>query len=255
MRTSTAATTIANQAFVHLFFIDSTNCQQMDLFLCLTPNASFSFKASEYDPGTTGYLLAVAVNNQGVPIQNNGLIGNAFVNDGSSTGNYGAESFRANSPMVATVSGNTAKLFFDGVGYDAVPNQLVTEIQSPLDAVGQQIITAGLSGDLTTGAISGATQVGTGLVFNEKEVFASFSVLLTGTCQARATISTTSPRVPNGLGNLIKTGQAGLLKINVGGAVGLLLTPRTATWKGIRTLHKTQTVMTMLTIPIFVPVC
>ncbi|MBS1809575.1 MAG: hypothetical protein JST84_15555 [Acidobacteria bacterium] len=61
--------------------------------------------------------------------------------------------------------------------------------------------------------------------------------------------------MPNGLNNLIKTGQAGHLKFNVGGAVGLLLTPRTATWKGIRTLHKTQTTATTLTIPIFVPAC
>ena len=103
--------------------------------------------------------------------------------------------------------------------------------------------------------MSGAAQVGTGLAFNEKEVFTSFAAWLTGTCQARGTINTNSPRVPNGLGNLIKAGQAGTLKFNVGAAVGLLLTPRTATWKGLRTLHKTQTVATTITIPIFAPVC
>ena len=108
---------------------------------------------------------------------------------------------------------------------------------------------------MTTAQVSGAAQVGTGLAFNEKEMFASFNGWLTGTCQARATIATNSPRVPNGLGNLIKTGQSGSLKFNVGAAVGLLLTPRTATWKGIRSLHKTQTVTTTLAIPIFVPVC
>ena len=241
--------------YVHLFLIDGTTCQQADFFLCLTPNASFSFKTSEYDPGNTGYLLAVAVNNQGVPIRNNGLIGNAFVNTPQFADNYGAEAFWANSATVATVTGNTATLLFDNVGYDAVPKQFAVEIQSPLDAAGQLIVTAGLSGDLTTGQVTGAAQVGTGQAFNEKEVFASFNGWLTGTCQARATISTASPRVPNGLGNLIKTGQAGSLKFNVGGAAGLLLTPRTATWKGIRTLHKTQTVATTLTIPIFIPVC
>ena len=241
--------------FVHLFLLDGVTCQQADLYLCLTPNASFSFKASDYDPGNTGYLIAVAVNAQGVPIQNNVLIGNAFVNTPQFLDNYGAESFWANSTAVATIAGNTATLYFDHVGYDAVPKQFTTEIQSPLDAAGQQIITAGLSGDLTTSTMSGAAQVGTGQAFNEKEVFTSFNQWLTGTCQARATISTTSPRVPNGLGSLIGTGQAGSLKFNVGAAVGLLLTPRTATWKGIRTLHKTQTVATTITIPIFAPVC
>ncbi len=242
-------------AYVHLFLIDGSTCQQADLFLCLTPNASFSFKASDYDPGNTGYVIAVAVNAQGVPIQNNVLIGNAFVNTPQFADNYGAESFWANSFAVATVSGNTATLWFDQIGYDAVPKQFAVEIQSPIDAPGQQIVTAGLIGDMTVGPLVGAAQVGTGLAFNEQEKFVSFSSWLTGSCQVRATISTALPRVPNGLGNLIATGQAGHLKFNVMGAVGLIMTPRTAPWRGIRTLHKTQTVATTLTIPIFVPVC
>ncbi len=252
---SNAASTVANQTYVHLFLIDGTSCQPSDLFLCLTPNASFSFKASDYDPGNTGYVLAVAIDKQGVPLNNNVLIGNAFVTTPQFADNYGAESFAANSFAVATVSGNTATLYFDQVGYDAVPKQLTTEIQSPIDAAGQQVVTAGLSGDLTTSSLSDAAQVGTGQAYNEKEVFGSFNGWLMGTCQAKGTISTASPRVPNGLGNLIKTGRAGSLKFNVGAAVGLLLTPRTATWKGIRSLHKTQAVATTLTIPIFVPVC
>ncbi len=242
-------------SYVHLFLMDGTSCQQSDFFLCLTPNATFGFKASDYDPGNTGYLIAVAVNAQGVPIQNNVLIGNAFVNTPQFADNYGAESFAANSFAVATVEGNAATLYFDHTGYDAVPKQFAVEIQSPIDAPGQQIVTAGLSGNLVTSQLSGAAQVGIGQAYNEKEVFASFSSWLTGACQARATISTTSPRVPNGLGILIKAGQAGSLKFNVGGGVGLLLTPRTAPWRGIRTLHKTQTTATTLTIPIFAPIC
>ncbi len=253
---SNAASTVANQAYVHLFFIDGTSCQQSDLFLCLTPNASFSFKASDYDPGNTGYLIAVAVNNQGVPIQNNVLIGNAFVNTPEFADNYGAESFRANSFAVATVNGDSATLYFDQVGYDAVPKQFAVEIQSPFNAAGQQVVTAGLSGNLVSSSLSGAAQVGTGLIYNGNEKpFGSFSAWLTGTCQAKGTILTNSPRVPNGMAVMVPSGQTGTMKFNVGAAVGLLLTPRTATWKGIRTLHKTQTVATTLTIPIFVPVC
>lgn len=252
---SNAASTTANQTYVHLFFIDGTTCSQADIFLCLTPNASFSFKAAEYDPGNTGYVLAVAVDRNGVPVQNNVLIGNAFVRTATLADNYGAESFWANSFAVATVSGNTATLYFDQTGYDAVPKQFSVEVQSPLDAVGQQVVTAGLSGDLTTAQLTGAAQVGTAQAFNEKELFASFQGWLAGTCQARGTIATNSPRVPNGLGSLLKTGQAGYLKFNVGSAVGLLLTPRGGAWTGIRTLHKTQTTTTTLTIPLFVPVC
>ncbi|MFN7927120.1 MAG: hypothetical protein U0Y68_04100, partial [Blastocatellia bacterium] len=252
---SNEASTTANRTFVHLFFIDGTTCQQSDLFLCLTPNASFSFKASEYDPGNTGYVIAVAVDAQGLPVNRNVLIGNAFVNTPTLSDNYGAESFRANGQSfeLYTQNGNTATLYFDHTGYDAVPRQFAVEIQSPAEAAGQQVVTAGLSGNLLTAQVTGAAQVGTGQAFNEKEAFVSFQGWLTGTCQARATIAANSPRVTNGLSNLIKPGQAGTLKFNIGGGVGLLLTPRTNAWKGIRTLHKTQTTTTTLTIPIFIP--
>lgn len=183
------------------------------------------------------------------------MIGNAFVTTPTLRDNYTAEAFRANTPNVAIVNGNRATLQFDNTGYDTVPIQFVAEIQSPLDAIGQQVVTVGLSSDLTSGQVTGAAQVGTGQVFNEKEAAVSFSGWLTGNCQARATLATNSPRVPNGLGNLIKTGMAGSLKFNVGGGVGLLLTPTGSLWTGIRPLHKTQATATTLTIPIFPPVC
>jgi hypothetical protein len=247
----------ATAATVHLFFIDGTSCNQSDFFVCLTPNASFSFKSSEYDPEVTGWLLAVAVNAQGQPIQNNALIGNAFVNDGAYVDNYGAESFAANSPAVAALNPNgTATLFFDGGSYDAAPAQFAVEVQSPLDAVGQRIVTASLQGDVTTGALSGAAQIGTGQIVNGNEKpFGSFNAWLNGNCQASATITATSPRVPNGMAVIIPSGQTGTLKFNVGGAVGLLLTPRTANWRGIRALHKTAVTATSLTIPVLAPVC
>lgn len=243
-------------ATVHIFFIDGASCQQADQFLCLTPNASFSFKASEYDPEATGWLLAVAVDAQGRPVQYNGLIGNAFVNDGLYVDNYGAEAFWANSPLVATVADGTARLFFDGASYDAVPNQFAVELQSPLDAPGQKIVTASLSGNLVSSQLSGAAQVGTALIYNGNEKpFGSFSAWLSGGCQATATVTTTSPRVPNGMAVMIPSGQVGSIKINVGAAVGLLLTPRTGTWRGIRTLHKTALTTTTITIPVLAPVC
>lgn len=242
--------------YVHLFLIDGATCQASDFFLCLTPNASFSFKALDYDPGVTGYLLAVATNAQGVPIRNNVLIGNAFVNTPQFTDNYGAEAFAANSDAVALVANDTAQLFFDHVGYDGVPNQFAVEVQSPLDAPGQQIVAAGLSGNLNASQMSGAAQVGTGLIINGNETpTGSFVNWLTGGCQATALITANTPRVPGGMNTLIPKGQTGTVFFNVGGAVGLLMTPRAAPWHGIRTLHKTRIVARTITIPIIAPVC
>ncbi len=249
----------AYQAFLHVFLIDGVTCLQTDFFVCLTPGATFSFTAQSYDPEVTGYVIAVAVDGgTGLPVQNNVLIGNAFVNTADYFGNYGAESFAANSTNLYADYGSTAKLFFDGVGYDAVPKEFAVEIQSALDvgAPFQKIVTAGMIGDLSAGEIlKGATQVTPGQIINELEEARSVSNIVTGQCQAFGTISATALRVAGGLNNLIKLGMSGTVKFKVGGAVGLLLTPRGTKWGGIRTLHKTATVATSLTIPVFTPSC
>ncbi len=246
----------AGLTYVHLFLIDGASCQAGDFFLCLTPNASFSFRASDYDPGVTGYAIAVAVNAQGIPIRNNALIGNAFVNTPQFADTYGAEAFAANSDAVALVAEGTARLFFDHVGYDGVPNQFAVEVQSPLDAPGQQIVIASLNGDINTSQLNGAAQVGTGLVINGNEKpMSSFVNWVIGGCQITATINAGSPRVAGGMNTIIPRGQTGTILFNVGGAVGLLMTPRNAPWNGIRTLHKTRIVARTITIPVFAPVC
>lgn len=38
-------------ASLRLFFIDGSNCGVADAFLCLTPNQTMSFLASDLDPG------------------------------------------------------------------------------------------------------------------------------------------------------------------------------------------------------------
>ncbi len=89
--------------------------------------------------------------------------------------------------------------------------------------------------------LKGAGHVGIGQLYNGNEKpFGSFSKLLTDGCRSEAIISATNPRVPLGLGVLIPSGQVGTMKFNVGAAVGLLMTPKTTKWSGIRTLHKTR---------------
>lgn len=244
---------------VHLFFMDRS-CNQADTYVCLTPNASISLKASEFDPDTKGgWLLAVAVTRMGIPYTiSNSLIGNAFVVDGDYVGNYGAEAVRSYvpeldamgnviTPAVATTT-DTATVRF------LAPDQFAAEIQSPNDAVGQRIVTVGLSGSLMDMSVKGAGQVGIGQLYNGNEKpFGSFSKFLADGCRSEAIITTTFPRVPLGLGVLIPSGQIGTLKWNSGPSVGLIMTPKTAKWSGIRTLHKTRQTATRLTIPVFNP--
>src|SRR4030095_9721588 len=64
---------------VHLFFVNGANCQVADSFICLTENQTATFRASDLDPGTTGYIVAVASFANGIPRQFNFLIGDEFV--------------------------------------------------------------------------------------------------------------------------------------------------------------------------------
>jgi hypothetical protein len=268
--TSDTRLTISNtgneSANIHMFFIGA-DCNQADQYICLTANASASFLASEYDPSNSGYLLAVAVDDRGRPVQNNVLIGNTFLNDGNYVGNYGAEAFwSGRSPAKIADDKMSATLMFDdgNKGYDFLPTQHVAEIQSPNDSVGQRIIVAGLDGNLITnsGLSTASAQAGIGVAYNDGEKPGSYSNPFGGACLKSFIIDAKTPRVPGGLGSqaginnnaLIPAGRTGTLKWNTGGSVGLILTPKTGAnkWSGIRTLHKTAVRTNgSLVIPVF----
>jgi len=244
---------------VHLFFIEGSSCNQADLYVCLTKGASVSFKASDYDPDRTGYVVAVAVDVMGNPISWNALIGNAFVNAGTTVGNYGAEAFASQlgaGVQTAAVVNGLATLPLDGAVYDRGAVQFAVEIQSPNDATGQTIVQTAVTGNISTGAMNSVAQSGTGLVWRGDEKLVSFVRFIGGGCQSLNTINGTTPRVPTGLGVFLPKGSNGTVIYNTANpSVGLLITPTGNAWSGIRTLHKTQTAAGNLIIPVFMPAC
>jgi hypothetical protein len=265
------ANTPANLTRVHLFLLSGVDCTPADLFICLTPNATAAFTTLDYDPDNVGYIIAVAVDANGLPTQNNVLIGNAFVSENTNSvvgfyeGNYGAEAFWR-VPGTTPDNGNGTATIRWGTDYDGVPSQFAVEIQSPADSIGQRIYTAGLNGNLALTGLSGCAQLGTGQAYNEDEKFGSFQGFITGACLCRSGfVLTNAPRVPGGLLGLIPSGKSGILKFNVTAAVGLIFTPRNNlnanSWNGIRTLHKTATATPAgaggpsLIVPVFPPVC
>ncbi len=247
---------------VHLFFLSGGNCQQADMYVCLTKGASISAKMSEQDPEITGYVLAVAVDGMGRPISYNALIGNAFVTAGTTVGNYGAEAFASSinkgnwTQNADAFAAGFATLAFDGSTYDRGADQFAVEIQSPNDATGQAIVHVSLNGDINAASVNNISQNGAGIVWRGDERQGSFVRFISGFCQSVNTINATSPRVPTGLGVFLPKGSIGTLTYATAQAsVGLLLTPNTNAWSGIRTLHKTRTKNSTLTIPVFMPVC
>ena len=245
---------------VHFLFIDGATCQEFDQFVCFTPHASIMWKASEFDPQNKGYVIAYTVDNMGRPIAYNGLIGNGFVNDGEYVDNYGAESFSSSLPIgsplgaVAT-PGLSWTIPFDGLSLDLAPTTFAVDIQSPLDAVNQKIVLAGLSGDAYAGKLSGVTQIGTGLAYNGHEALRSFSPFISSQCFAEKIVDGTNPKVTSTLASLIPKGEVGTLRFSVTAAVGLLMTSNQNAFGGSRTLHKVQVARSSIIIPLVMPDC
>ena len=243
--------------YAHVFIIDGQTCSQADQYVCLTPNATISILASEFDPEVTGYVLVVAVDGAtGNPTNQNSLIGDAFVSQGDYVGNYGAEAFRAYGDPGVNQDG---VLHFGNLtnGYDYVATRFAFSIQSPVDAPGQRIVTVSLSGDLNTSQFASAGQSSVGYVHNGNErPFGSFAGFHLGGCQVSSSISLNSPRVPTTMAKIIPSGQIGTMTLTTRPAVGLFMTPQGNNhWSGIRPLHKTRYSASSLVIPLFSPVC
>jgi len=79
----------SNPIIVHFFFV--SGCSVADFKTELTANQTYSFLTSDVDPGSAGYIIAIAENYLGVPIHFNYLIGDLYTkNTGTSTAAYQA---------------------------------------------------------------------------------------------------------------------------------------------------------------------
>src|SRR5262249_27209558 len=159
-------------------------CGVADNFICLTPNQTASFLTADLDPGTTGYIVAVAVDAQGCPTNFNYLIGDEDVKFTSGhAANLGAEAINALARCLALCDSksSTAELRFDGLSYSVVPHVLAADnLGSRGDGNDTLLILNRLGGNLGTGAGTLANLFG--ILYNDAESGISFS-LSPGTCQ------------------------------------------------------------------------
>src|SRR5262249_36542693 len=127
-RISITNTSDTRGASVHLFFIDGASCSPADSIICLTPRQTAVIRASDVDPGTMGYIVAVAVDANGCPVIHNALIGDEYVKFSSGhAANLTAESVAARNVPECTDTSTTAVLFFNGVQYDQLPQTVAID--------------------------------------------------------------------------------------------------------------------------------
>lgn len=178
---------LERQLFVHLFFVAET-CSVADNFVCLTALQTMTFLASDFDPGTTGYLIAVAVDAAGCPANRNALIGDEYVKFRSGhSANLGAESFAALPGWQPCAGSETAATInFDGVRYSMAARVIaVDNLSARADGNEALFIINRLGGDLRVGA----STIGNifGLLYDDAENVLSLTRVV-GTCQYRDTL-------------------------------------------------------------------
>ena len=258
-------TSSSSSALVHLFFVADT-CQVADSYICLTPNQTASFLASDVDPGVSGYIVAVAVDGDGCPTSFNFLIGDEYVK--TSTGhaaNLGAEAFAAifAGSLGCAPESPISTLIFNGAtgAYNAVPRVLAaSSVPSRADGNDTLVILNRVGGNLATGAATLSTLFG--LMYDDSESVFSFSV--SGGCQLRGSLSNTFPRTTPRFETIIPAGRTGWFKIWGGGDIGILgaiinanpnASASASAFNGGRNLHKLTLTTTTYTIPVFPPSC
>jgi hypothetical protein len=237
-----------------------------DSFICLTPNQTATVLHSDIDPGTTGYLVAVATDCNGCPINFNYLIGDEFVKLSSGhAANLAAESIaaRAGGATFCVPTASEAVLRFDDVSYDALPRVLALDnFAAPADGNQTLLVVNRVGGFLSTGAFTTGTLFG--ILYDDAEQALSFS--LPGACQVRANLNGSTIRTTPRVEQFVPAGRTGWLKLyNNGNDIGLLGAALTfnanaatqpAAFNQGYNLHKLRlSQAAVYTIPIFPPSC
>lgn len=251
-------------AFVHLFFVFE-GCSIADSYVCLTANQTTSFLTSDIDPGVTGFVVAVAVDSRGCPIDFNYLIGDEYVKFASGhAANLNAEAFASLPGGLPICDGSsvTAAINFDGINYNRAPRVLaLSNVASRDDGNDTMLILNRIGGNLGIGTSSLGTLFG--ILYDEAENGLSFQI--SGACQLRNSLSNNFPRTAPRFETFIPAGRTGWIRLYSQSDIGMTgaainFNPNVAASGGIfnqgHNLHAlTLSGTNTYTIPVFPPSC
>ncbi len=191
--------------------------------LFLSASQNITFLTSDIDPGFTGFIVVVAVNTSGFPINFNFLSGQANIKLASGhAASLKAEAIAAIS--LPAFSGATATLNFDGSAYNRMPRALAMDnIKSAADGNNTLLILTRVTGNYATGPID---KIGTvsGTLYDDATTAAPFtfdgSMQLFGD-QLVQTLSNSFPVTTPSFTSLIPTGRSGWLYLAANADIGL----------------------------------
>lgn len=197
---------------IHLFFIDGASCSPADSVMCLTRRQTVSFRASEFDPGTMGYLVVVAIDNNGCPVVHNSLIGDEYVKFSSGhEANLQAVAAAAATVPVCDTTTTDVTLSFNGIQYDQLPQTVaIDNLTSRVDGNDTMLVLINPSGNMGIGANTLGSVAG--ILYNDAENAYSFT-FSSGQCQVKFSINNSTPRTAPRFTTVIPSGRTGWMKI------------------------------------------
>jgi hypothetical protein len=195
---------------IHMFMVDGSTCSVADFYLGLSQNQTGSFLASDFDPGTQGYIVGVAVSG-GSPIQFNYLIGDEQIRelDGKLANLQAVGVSRLTPDSVNPNPDGTASLFFDGVEYNRLPVVLgASSFNSQVTHSSNLVIYSPTDNLMVGNPVS--TNIFT-LVYDDNETPHSTNIRVTCFLQTPLT----SLRLTGGsINTIVPSGATGWLKMN-----------------------------------------
>ena len=210
-----------NSVAAHLFFVRGNDGSVKDQFVTLAPGQTKSLLASITDPGKTGHVIAVAIDEAtGLPVSFNHLTGDAYIKL--------ASGHRAHLPAVAfaalyagtlpglTAGASAATLNFDGAVYNKGARVLaVDNLPSSQDGNSSQLILNRFGGNLVPGAVSTTLAGFSGLVYDQLTSSYPFSFTASATAKAqfRQTLNSSFPNTSPALNFIIPAGTSGWLRV------------------------------------------
>lgn len=265
-RINVTNTSTTSNVFVHLFFVDGNSCSIADRYICLSVSQTMTLLASEQDPGTTGYLVAIATDFEGLPTVHNFLIGDEYVK--FETGHFAGLGANAHTKLTATnvvsTDGTLAALFLDGV--NLAGSYTRTGRVLAVDNIGDRasgndtlLILNRIGGNLGVGAATLGNLFG--LLYDDAEQPHSFT--FPGGCQFRGRLTNDFPKTVPRFELVIPAGQSGWMKVWSQADIGIsgaVLNRNSTAGAGSFTeghnLHRlTLTAAANYVIPIFPPGC
>lgn len=200
---------------VRIFFIDGRTGAVENRFVNLTSNQTIRFMASDQDPGVTGYIVAIAIDEHGCPMKFNYLIGEVVVRfesgHASSLAAIGVAAL-ADPSLLCQPGATTLDLPFDGKVFQMLPRTLaVNSVPSRVDGNQTMLIVNRTGGSLLTGVPTLGTLQGS--LYNDIEAEWYFTIQ-GDTPQLRGIMaSATFPLTSLRFENVVPPGRTGWIRL------------------------------------------